>query len=276
MKTLSIILFSIVLFGCSEEKVDNKQTTSDEKGKVNVSDLSYRHVDNVQSPIELQSSLAKEHIYKVDVNIKPELTALLRKSHTIELKISEGSYVEAFYHNYEAKQLHFHTPAEHSVDELIHPLEMHLVSVKIDTLEPDVPKYLVIGITFKEGKSNPFIQSIIENTPAVGPNDFKTEEGEHSEHANHSFSIYADLASHPIDLTTLFGDKFENHINNMFHYKGSLTTYPYTESVEWYVLKEVVEVSKEQIDKMNEFMGDNSRMTQEKQHLDYGFNHMFD
>ena len=236
------------------EKLDETETK--------IFDLSYKQLDNVQSPIDLQSSLAKTHFHHLKAKVNSKLTALLRKSHTVELKI-EGGEIESDYHTYVFKQLHFHTPAEHSIDKIKHPMEMHLVSVKIDSLEPDLPKYLVVGITFNEGKANPFIQSIIDNTPLVDPNEFESEEGD----SNHNLSVFSDLSAHPIDLNTLFGDKIEDHLKSMYHYKGSLTTYPYTESVEWYVLKETVEVSKEQIEKMNAFMGDNSRITQEKTHL---------
>jgi len=272
MKTLSILILSIISFGCSDKIEDKSQTSQNEKGKVKVSDLSYRNMENIPSPINLNTKIVNEHKFDLEFNIKPELNALLRKVHTIELKISAGSTAEAFYHKYNFKQLHFHTPAEHSIDEVKHPMEMHLVSMKLDSLEPDLPKYLVIGVTFKEGKSNPFIESIINKVPKVSPTDFHAE----GEDKHPDFSLYVDLSASPISLDDLFGDKIENHLDNLIHYKGSLTTYPYTESVEWYVLKEVVEASKEQISKMNEIMGDNSRLTQEKKHLDYGFNYLFD
>ena len=271
---IPFILFTLLLtFGCSSEHFIEKK----EQHLKHILDLSYKHVNNVQSPIDLQKNLAKEKTRVIDIKIRPKLKVLLRKAHTIELKISEGSYIKTLGHEYDFKQLHFHTPAEHSIDKITHPMEMHIVSIKLDSLEPDLPKYLVIGITFKEGEENPFVESIIKHTTPISPNDFSVDE-DHTKviHENQSFSIFTDLDSNPIDLNTLFGDSIENHLNHFIHYKGSLTTHPYTESVEWYVLEESVSVSKSQIEKMKEFMGENARVSQEKTHLEYGFDHMFD
>jgi len=273
-KIVFFLFVPISMYSCETERYTEKHNIYTK----HILDLSYKHVNNVQSPINLQKNLAKKTEREIEIKIRPKLKALLRKAHTIELKISEGSYIKTLGHEYDFKQLHFHTPAEHSIDKIKHPMEMHLVSLKLDSLNKDLPKYLVIGITFKEGKKNSFVQSIIEQTPSISPNDFASsnEDNTHVVNHNQSFSIYADLENNPIDLNSLFGDTIENHLNNFIHYKGSLTTYPYTESVEWYVLVESVTASKAQIESMQELMGENARVTQEKTHLEYGFDHMFD
>lgn len=54
------------------------------------------------------------------------------------------------------------------------------------------------------------------------------------------------------------------HIDHIryYQYRGSLTTPPYTESVEWLVLKDVFEASPEQIQRINQLEGDNARRVQ--------------
>lgn len=47
-----------------------------------------------------------------------------------------------------------------------------------------------------------------------------------------------------------------------YHYLGSLTTPPLTENVEWYILKNPVQVSKNQIKKFQEFYDHNNRNIQ--------------
>ena len=55
---------------------------------------------------------------------------------------------------------------------------------------------------------------------------------------------------------------FDIHNIEHYHYSGSLTTPPYTESVQWLVLKEVFEASREQITRINQIEGDNARRVQ--------------
>jgi carbonic anhydrase len=53
-------------------------------------------------------------------------------------------------------------------------------------------------------------------------------------------------------------------VNNIhyYHYRGSLTTPPYTESVDWLLVKHVFEASREQILRINEIEGNNARRVQ--------------
>lgn len=47
-----------------------------------------------------------------------------------------------------------------------------------------------------------------------------------------------------------------------YHYIGSLTTPPLSENVEWYVMKNPVEVSKAQIETFNKYYDSNNRKVQ--------------
>ena len=49
-----------------------------------------------------------------------------------------------------------------------------------------------------------------------------------------------------------------------FHYEGSLTTPPYSETVTWLVLDQVHDASAEQIEAMNRIEGNNARHIQEQ------------
>jgi carbonic anhydrase len=71
----------------------------------------------------------------------------------------------------------------------------------------------------------------------------------------------------PIDLnavkeSVLLSDSLSNEGNAYYYYKGSLTTPPYTESVNWCVLKKIFEASPDQIRRINEIEGDNARHIQ--------------
>ena len=47
-----------------------------------------------------------------------------------------------------------------------------------------------------------------------------------------------------------------------YHYRGSFTTPPYTESVDWLVAKEVIEAGPAQIQRINRLEGNNARHVQ--------------
>ena len=53
------------------------------------------------------------------------------------------------------------------------------------------------------------------------------------------------------------------YVKNFYHYNGSFTTPPCTEIVEWIILKDYKEASKEQLDKLHHLLHDNYRPVQD-------------
>ncbi len=261
MKFIYIYTFLVFITACNKERIIDTTTNKHRK----IYDLSYKQVDHVQSPINLQSSLAKDEKHHINLHINPRLTALKQKAHTIELKMTDDSYVKSNEKLYIFKQLHFHTPAEHSIDSDLNPMEMHLVSVLLDSLGMESQKYLVIGITFKEGKKSPFIEAVINKFPQHKDGKLKHNEED----------VLVRFPDDPISLNSLFeGEAIENKLNELFHYKGSLTTPRYTETVQWYILKHSIEASKAQIELMTKQMVENARAGQQKTHLENGFGNL--
>lgn len=131
---------------------------------------------------------------------------------------------------YDLSQFHFHAPSEHSIDKQIFPAELHFVHHDKDG------NLAVIGVFFKEGKSNPAFSSLVSSV-------------------NESKQRRLELESE--DLMFLLPENKE-----YFHYMGSLTTPPCTEGVNWYVLKHPVEASKEELLALDSSMADNARPVQ--------------
>ena len=65
-----------------------------------------------------------------------------------------------------------------------------------------------------------------------------------------------------IHLMDLFNERPLQGKDGYYHYKGSLTTPPYSESVYWYVSKHIYEASPEQIERINKIEGNNARHVQ--------------
>lgn len=150
----------------------------------------------------------------------------------------------AFYQSitYTFKQMHFHTPSEHLIDGITFPMELHIVSA---TKNPASPQYLVIAILFKMGEESKFINEFLNIIP----------DHEHSK---------TDIKAGSIRFTDLLSLSPTGDLGHHYHYKGSLTTPPYTESVNWFVLKQIFEASPEQIKAINKLEGDNARHIKDK------------
>lgn len=158
---------------------------------------------------------------------------------TVQLNYFQGGHITYGGEEYELLQVHFHTPSEHHVDGVTFPMEMHIVNRRLET-EGVVPRYVVIAMLVKMGRSNDFIDGFVDMTP-VAP------EGA--------------VAFDP--STVYLSDGFDMAATHQyFHYKGSLTTPPYTETVDWLVREDIQEASAEQIVCINVIEGDNARTLQ--------------
>ena len=107
----------------------------------------------MQSPININSQAVRSAAHRCVNTYKPSTEHLANTGHTIRIDYDPGSGVEFDGKFFRFVQLHFHTPAEHQIDGVIFPLEVHLVHV----LEGTEDVYLVEALLFKrERKTNSF------------------------------------------------------------------------------------------------------------------------
>lgn len=193
----------------------------------------------VQSPVNILTSKTKGGHHEVAINLHhTDAEYLENKGHTIQLDLPRGSSVGFDGREYQLEQLHFHTPSEHQIDGVTFPMEMHVVNMIEPKTTEDPPRYLVMSFLYKMGAEDPFIASFLDQVP--------TEEG--GEH----------LKPGAVDITA--GE--DNLAYKYYYYRGSLTTPPYTETVEWLIVKRIYEASPEQIRRINLIEGDNARRVQ--------------
>jgi carbonic anhydrase len=131
----------------------------------------------------------------------------MHNGHTIEVPFENGSTTKFQGESYSLKQFHFHSPSEHTLNERFYPLEIHFVHKGAGN------KTLVIGVFVSEGNFNAELGEVLEK---------------------HDISHFSAFDLLPRDL-------------NYFNYRGSLTTPPCSENVDWIVLKLPIEASKEQL-----------------------------
>jgi carbonic anhydrase len=146
--------------------------------------------------------------------------------------MASGSTVVIDDITFELKQFHFHAPSENHIEGKSFPLEGHFVNLDKDG------NIAVLAIMFEEGEENKDLAKFWNSMP--------TKAGEIQ---NLKLSKIANLLLPK-----------EKHY---YRFNGSLTTPPCTEGVRWFVFKEALSISKEQIEKFHEIMhGDNNRPIQ--------------
>ena len=121
-------------------------------------------------------------------------------------------------------------------------MELHIVSA---TENSTSPHYLVIAILFKMGEESKFINEFLNSIPDHDHTKTDTKVGS-------------------IKFSDLLSLSPSGELGHHYHYKGSLTTPPYTETVNWFVLKQIFEASPEQIKTINTLEGDNARHIKDK------------
>jgi len=199
----------------------------------------------VQSPINILSfATGTTGKHQITTHFEDNINAVKNTGHSVQLDFAPGSTISIDEETFDFKQMHFHTPSEHLIDGMTYPMELHIVNTLPKKTPSDTTEYLVIGVLFKMGeKDNKFIEEFINSIP----------EKPHSK---------TDLKAGTVRLDDLFNGVCESTLDHYYHYKGSLTTPPNTESVRWYIYKQIFEASPKQIQRINELEGNNARHVQ--------------
>jgi carbonic anhydrase len=188
-----------------------------------------------QSPINIVTSRALPSRHKIKFHYQSSKEHVDNLGHTVKVTYDSGSSLDYDGRRYDLVQFHFHTPSEHLLDGVTYPMEMHLVHA-----EHGKPEHLlVVGVLFKEGDPSPLLDKVLVDVPSHA--------GEHTDN-----DVELDASS-----VLKRGEGY-------YHYEGSLTTPPYSESVTWLVLDQVHEALAEQIEAMNRIEGNNARHIQDQ------------
>ncbi len=235
---INLLFISLIAYANEETKNTSHLPTIDKySGKYS---LPNRDPGIYQSPINILTfETKKTNNYAFTFDLQEKVTEVENLVHTVQLDFKPGSTLKIGEDIYDFKQMHFHTPSEHLIDGVTFPMELHIVAI---SKQHTVPHYLVIAILFKMGKENVFINEFLDAIPYT---EGKTLLNGKKIIKLNELLISSDLKHH-------------------YHYKGSLTTPPYTETVSWVVLKKIFEASPEQIKTINVIEGDNARHIEPK------------
>jgi len=184
---------------------------------------------NKQSPIDIITNdiVEGKDLAALKFSYGKTKVNIINDTHMIQFNVEEDNKVNLNGKDYKLLQFHYHALSEHTIDGEYFPLEVHFVHKHSDT------DFAVLGVIFIDGKENELFTQYLDKFP--------TEKGEYK-------------SDEIIDLLGLFPKN-----KSYYHYNGSLTTPPCTEIVSWYVLKNPIEASKEQIKKFSKILNSNYR-----------------
>ncbi|KGQ70792.1 carbonic anhydrase [Chelonobacter oris] len=178
---------------------------------------------HLQSPVDLstKAKVVKAHLH---YQYSPMDYILENNGHTVQLTpqtksvnlILEGK-------EYTLQQFHVHTPGEHTLNSKQFPMELHFVHTDSHG------EIAVIAVMFAVGKENSHLNNLLKKQVKVGEKVALTEK---------------------INVQDLF-PKNTQHLS----LKGSLTTPPCTEGVNWIVMEQPLQASYAQLTAMEKMIG---------------------
>lgn len=185
-----------------------------------------------QSPIDIKGAEIDANLKELTINYQDSQTEIINNGHTVQFNYKSNGVLVFNNKKYNLQQFHFHALSEHKLDGNQKPLEVHLVHQS-----EDKKTIAVIGVFYKEGAENKMLAKFLNDIPKQEGHDFMN-----------SFAYNA--------KELLPADK------SYFNYKGSLTTPPCSEVVEWIVMEKPLEASKNQLEVLSKILKENYRPIQ--------------
>ncbi|NOX42581.1 MAG: carbonic anhydrase family protein [Gammaproteobacteria bacterium] len=182
-----------------------------------------------QSPINIDRSVSAD-LGTIEFNYNDTKIEVVNNGHTIQVNNSADSSIKIGAGKFELLQFHFHSPSENTVGNKPFDMEMHLVH------KNDQGELAVVGVFLKTGGANNQLSKFWKEMPKSKDKKMLT------------------ASINPKDL--LPANK------SFYHFKGSLTTPPCSEGVSWFVMKDAVDVSKDQVKEFLAIVGNNARPVQ--------------
>ena len=181
-----------------------------------------------QSPIDLNTDISLLNPLDKSLQFDYHNTDIICKDVNYNLSFlvdSNECKINWEHRQFQLKEFHFHSLAEHYINGKQGDLECHLVH------KDNNDNICVVGIIFVlNNQVQSFLKPLLENVPR------KIEK----------YNINSFLPKE----------------NFFFHYRGSLTTKPFSENVLWFVFKDMVKINQQDLDFYTKHYKDNYRSLQ--------------
>jgi len=186
-----------------------------------------------QSPIDIKrTAVKKANLDAIKFDYKPSTLKIIDNGHTIQVNYDTGSSITVGAKQYQLVQFHFHRPSEEKIDGKASDMVVHLVH------KDGAGELAVVAVLIHGGHANPLIEMLWNHLPE--------EKGKEQ--------VVGDTL---IDATALLpADRA------YYTFTGSLTTPPCSEDVTWFVLRDPVQFSKQEIARFAKIYPMNARPVQ--------------
>ncbi len=190
-----------------------------------------------QSPINIPSkSTVPAQLPVLKFEYQKERIAAVNNGHTIQHNEKRGSFLHVGSRVYALEQFHFHVPSEHTIDGRHADMEIHFVHKSEKS--GDV---LVVAVMVNADSKKPAV-----NIPLYS--ELPKQINEAAEAKN--------LYRNPVDLVP------SDH--RYFAYRGSFTTPPCTEGIQWIVMESPIVIRPVVLDAFKGAIGRNNRPIQKR------------
>ena len=180
-----------------------------------------------QSPINIivDHTITVDRINDLKVFYSPEtiISKVENNGHSIQFDFEPGDSIRYKKEIYHLKQIHFHEPAEHIINGVRYPIEIHFVH------KSEQNNLTVLSIFGEEGEVSGLFDFLETFLPI--------KNGE------------SKVIDQKVDLQSLYPKS-----NEFYSYSGSLTTPPCTEGVNWVIFKDPIVLSYAQVLKLKDNM----------------------
>ncbi len=197
-------------------------------------DKSYQScaLGQAQSPIAISDAMAiKSDLPPIDFHYKSSALKIIDNGHTIQVNYEPGSFITIGPRQYALVQFHFHRPSEEELNGRHYDMVAHLVH------QDGAGGLAVVAVLLTAGRANSLISSLWQHLPKAKGTEI--------------------AANVKIDLADLLPPNLA-----YYSYAGSLTTPPCSEGVTWFVLRDPMSVSADQIARFAALYSMNARPVQ--------------
>ena len=183
-----------------------------------------------QSPIDITGYQQAGVSPPISFSYRKEAESVTNLGTSVAANYPTGNRLGFGERTYQLETITPHTPSEHHVDGKSYALELQLLHSQV------FGDVAVVSRLYDIGEADPLIQEIIDNAPSeVG-----------------SSEVTGILNARGLMTRDL----------GYYSYKGSMTTPPCAEPVDWFVMLEIGTVSQAQVDALKAITGDNNRPLQ--------------